>query len=72
VLKPGGNGLITDLPEDFSPGGAKDHARRHGFFAGPFIRLTFNTVLKKRAYNPHNRIVAQSQFGQGEVRIVAA
>jgi len=50
VLKPGGNALIIDLRKDFSPRAVKDYARRHGLFAGPFIRLTFNTVLKKRAY----------------------
>jgi hypothetical protein len=40
-------------------------------FAGPFIRLTFNTVLKKRAYTKDSitELVAQSQFGQGEVRV---
>ena len=50
VLKPGGNALIIDLRKDFSPRAVKDYARRHGLFAGPFIRLTFYTVLKKRAY----------------------
>jgi len=40
-------------------------------FAGPFIRLTFNTVLKNRAYirDSITQLVAQSQFGQGEVRV---
>jgi len=56
---------------NFSPRALKDYARRHGLFAGPFIRLTFNTVLKKRAYTKDSitELVAQSQFGQGEVRI---
>ncbi len=71
VLKPGGNALIIDLRKDFSPRAAKDYARRHGLFAGPFIRLTLNTVLKKRAYTKDSitELVAQSQFGQGEVRV---
>lgn len=71
VLKPGGNALIVDLRKDFSPRAVKDYARRHGLFAGPFIRLTFNTVLKKRAYTKDSitELVAQSQFGQGEVRV---
>jgi hypothetical protein len=56
---------------NFSPRAVKDYARRHGLFAGPFIRLTFNTVLKKRAYTKDSitELVAQSQFGQGEVRV---
>ena len=71
VLKPGGNALIIDLRKDFLPRAVKDYARRHGLFADPFIRLTFNTVLKKRAYTKDSitELVAQSQFGQGEVRV---
>jgi hypothetical protein len=55
----------------YRAGPVKDYARRHGLFAGSFIRLTFNTVLKKRAYTKDSitELVAQSRFGQGEVRL---
>jgi ubiquinone/menaquinone biosynthesis C-methylase UbiE len=68
VLKPGGNALVIDLRKHFSPRAVKDYARRHGLFAGSFIRLTFNTVLKKRAYTKDSitELVAQSQFGQAK------
>jgi len=38
---------------------------KDGLFAGWLIRLTFNTMLKKRAYT--NESI--SQFGQGEVHL---
>lgn len=55
----------------YRAGSVKDYDRGRGLFAGPFIRLTFNTVLKNRAYTRDSitQLVAQSQFGQGEVRV---
>ena len=37
------------------------------------IRLIFSTVLKKRAYTKETltRLMAQSQFGRGEIRLDA-
>ena len=52
-------------------GSMKDNTKGRGLFAGPFIRLTFNTVLKNRAYTKDSitELVAQSPFGQAEVRL---
>jgi ubiquinone/menaquinone biosynthesis C-methylase UbiE len=71
VLKPGGNALIIDLRKDFSQRALKDYARGSGLLAGSLVRLVFNTMLKKRAYTKENitDLVAQSRFGQGEIRI---
>jgi hypothetical protein len=39
--------------------------------AGAFIKLTFNTMLKKRAYTKESmaELVARSRFGQGDIRL---
>jgi len=44
---------------------------KDGLFAGWLIRLTFNTMLKKRAYTNESisDLVSRSQFGQGEVHL---
>jgi ubiquinone/menaquinone biosynthesis C-methylase UbiE len=71
VLKPGGAAVIIDLRKDFSPRAVKEYTKKHGLFAGWLIRLTFNTMLKKRAYTNESisDLVSRSQFGQGEVHL---
>jgi ubiquinone/menaquinone biosynthesis C-methylase UbiE len=71
VLKPGGAAVIIDLRKDFSPRAVKDYTKKHGLFAGWLIRLTFNAMLKKRAYTNEtiSDLVARSQFGRGEIHL---
>ena len=71
VLKPGGTALIIDLRKDFSPQAIRDYTRDRGLINGAIIRWTFNTMLKKRAYNQEGitKLAAQSQFGGSELRL---
>ena len=71
VLKAGGAALIIDLRKDFSPAAVRDYVRGRGAFNAAVIKLTFNTMLKKRAYTKESitQLVSQSRFGQGEVRL---
>lgn len=73
VLKPGGTALILDLRKDFSPQAIRDYVRGKGLINGAIIKWTFNSMLKKRAYTADSikRLVAQSRFGQGELRLDA-
>jgi ubiquinone/menaquinone biosynthesis C-methylase UbiE len=70
VLKPGGTALIIDLRKDFSPRAINDYVKGKGLINGAIIKLTFNSMLKKRAYTLDGikQLVAQSQFHQGDVR----
>jgi ubiquinone/menaquinone biosynthesis C-methylase UbiE len=71
VLKRGGSALIIDLRKDFSPRAVSDYVRGRGWFNAFIFRLLFNTMLKRRAYTKETmtRLVAQSRFGQGEIRL---
>lgn len=71
VLKPGGTALIIDLRKDFSPHAIRDYTKGKGLINGTIIRWTFNSMLKRRAYTADSirRLVVQSQFGQGDVRL---
>jgi ubiquinone/menaquinone biosynthesis C-methylase UbiE len=71
VLKRGGIALIIDLRKDFSPQAVRDYVRGRGVLNAFIVRTIFSTVLKKRAYTEESltRLVAQSQFGQGEIRL---
>jgi ubiquinone/menaquinone biosynthesis C-methylase UbiE len=71
VLKRGGTALIIDLRKDFSPQAVRDYVRGRGVLDAFIVRTIFSTVLKKRAYTQESvsRLVAQSQFGQGEIRL---
>jgi ubiquinone/menaquinone biosynthesis C-methylase UbiE len=73
VLKPGGSAVIIDLRKDFSRQEVNDYVRGKGVMAGAMIKFTFNTMLKRRAYTQEAiaRLVAQSQFRQGDVRLDA-
>jgi ubiquinone/menaquinone biosynthesis C-methylase UbiE len=73
VLKPGGTVLIIDLHKDFSPQEINDYIRGKGLINGALIKLTFNTMLKKRAYTQEAlaRLVSESRFGRGDVRLDA-
>jgi hypothetical protein len=57
--------------EDFSPQAVRDYARGRGLFNAFIIRLIFSTVLRRRAYTEQTMtsLVAQSRFGQGEIRL---
>ena len=50
VLKPGGIALIIDLRKDFGAQDVNDYVRGKGVINAALIKLTFNTMLKKRAY----------------------
>ena len=71
VLNDGGIALIIDLRKDFSPEAVNDYVRDKGVIAGAFIKLTFNTMLKKRAYTKESmaELVARSRFRQGDIRL---
>jgi ubiquinone/menaquinone biosynthesis C-methylase UbiE len=71
VLKPGGTALIIDLRKDFSPQAIDDYVKGKGLINSAIIKWTFNSMLKKRAYTVDGikQLVAQSRFGQGDVRI---
>jgi ubiquinone/menaquinone biosynthesis C-methylase UbiE len=71
VLKTGGIALIIDLRKDFSRAAVNAYVRDRGAIAGAFIKLTFNTMLKKRAYTKESmtELIAQSRFKQGDIRL---
>jgi ubiquinone/menaquinone biosynthesis C-methylase UbiE len=71
VLNDGGIALIIDLRKDFSPEAVNDYVRDKGMISGAFIKLTFNTMLKKRAYTKESMadLVARSRFRQGDIRL---
>jgi ubiquinone/menaquinone biosynthesis C-methylase UbiE len=71
VLKGGGTALIIDLRKDFSRRAVNEYVAGRNVFAAAMIRLTFNTMLKKRAYTKESMagLVSQSQFGIGEIRL---
>jgi ubiquinone/menaquinone biosynthesis C-methylase UbiE len=71
VLKPGGIALIIDLRKDFSAQDVNDYVRGKGVINAALIKLTFNTMLKKRAYTRDGiaQLAAQSQFGHGDLRL---
>jgi ubiquinone/menaquinone biosynthesis C-methylase UbiE len=73
VLKPGGTALIIDLRKDFSPQEIDAYVRGKGVINGALIKLTFNTMLKKRAYTQEAlvQLVSQSRFGRGDVSLDA-
>jgi ubiquinone/menaquinone biosynthesis C-methylase UbiE len=73
VLKPGGTALIVDLRKDFSPQEIDAYVRGKGVINGVLIKLTFNTMLKKRAYTQEAlaQLVSQSRFGRGDVTLDA-
>jgi ubiquinone/menaquinone biosynthesis C-methylase UbiE len=71
VLKPGGTALIIDLRKDFSPQAIRDYTEGKGLINGAIIKLTFNTMLKKRAYTQEGitKLASQSQFGGSELQL---
>ena len=71
VLKEGGTALIIDLRKDYSPRAVSDYCKNRGFLSAAIVKLTFRTMLKSRAYTKESMmgLVAQSQFGQGEIRL---
>ena len=71
VLKAGATALIIDLRGDFSPQALNDYLRGRDAFSAAILKLTFNTLLKKRAYIRDSlaQLVSQSQFGQGDIRL---
>jgi ubiquinone/menaquinone biosynthesis C-methylase UbiE len=71
VLNNGGTALIIDLRKDFAREAVNDYVRDKGVIAGAFIKLTFNTMLKKRAYTKESmaELIARSRFRQGDIRL---
>jgi ubiquinone/menaquinone biosynthesis C-methylase UbiE len=71
VLKVGGVALIIDLRRDFSRQAVNDYVKGRGALSGAIIKLTFNAMLKKRAYTKDGMatLVSQSQFRQGDIRL---
>jgi ubiquinone/menaquinone biosynthesis C-methylase UbiE len=71
VLRPGAAALIIDLRKDFSRQAVSEYVRGRDPFSAALIKLTFNTMLKKRAYTKESisDLVAQSQFGRGDLRL---
>jgi hypothetical protein len=71
VLKEGGSALVIDLRKDCTRRALNDYVRGRGLLNAIIIKLTFATMLKKRAYSREAIIglVSQSLFGRGEVRL---
>jgi ubiquinone/menaquinone biosynthesis C-methylase UbiE len=71
VLKPGASALIIDLRRDFSPHEIDDYVKGKGAINAALIKLTFNTMLKKRAYTQEGirQLVSQSQFRNGDLQL---
>lgn len=71
VLKPGGIALIIDLRKDFSRQAINDYVRDRDPLNAAIIKLTFHTMLKKRAYTKESlaQLVSQSQFRHGDIRL---
>lgn len=48
-----------------------DYVRGRGAISAAMIKLTFHTMLKKRAYTKETitALVAQSQFPHGDIRL---
>jgi ubiquinone/menaquinone biosynthesis C-methylase UbiE len=71
VLKVGGTALIIDLRKDFSQQDINRYVKGKGMINAALIKLTFNTMLKKRAYTEAamTQLVSQSQFRHGDLRL---
>ncbi|HML06769.1 MAG TPA: class I SAM-dependent methyltransferase [Xanthobacteraceae bacterium] len=71
VLKTGAVALVIDLRKDFSAKALNDYVRGRGLINAAIIKLTFNTMLKKRAYTADSiaELVAQSRFRNGDIRL---
>jgi ubiquinone/menaquinone biosynthesis C-methylase UbiE len=71
VLKPGGVALVIDLRKDFSRQAVNEYVKGRGAFSAAVIKLTFNTMLKRRAYTKASisELASQSRFKQGDVRL---
>jgi ubiquinone/menaquinone biosynthesis C-methylase UbiE len=71
VLKDGGTALVIDLRKDFSRQAVNDYVSGRNPLAAAMIKLTFNTMLKRRAYTKESMagLAAQSQFGRAEIRL---
>jgi ubiquinone/menaquinone biosynthesis C-methylase UbiE len=71
VLKAGGSALIIDLRKDFSKAAIDDYVKDRGTLNAAIIKLTFNTMLKKRAYTKDGilQLASQSRFGHGDLRL---
>jgi ubiquinone/menaquinone biosynthesis C-methylase UbiE len=71
VLKPGGTAQIIDLRKDFSKQALSGYLKGHGPVNAAIIKLTFNTMLKKRAYTRESiaELVSRSQFRHGDIRL---
>lgn len=71
VLKQGGVALIIDLRKDFSRQALNDYVSGRGAINAAIVKLTFNTMLKKRAYTRESiaELVSRSQFRQGDIRL---
>jgi ubiquinone/menaquinone biosynthesis C-methylase UbiE len=70
VLKPGATAVIIDLRKDFPARELNDYVSGKGVINAVLIKLTFNTMLKKRAYTLDGiaELASRSQFGRGELR----
>jgi ubiquinone/menaquinone biosynthesis C-methylase UbiE len=71
VLKTGGTALIIDLRKDFSRQALNEYVGDRGWLNAAIIKLTFHTMLKKRAHMKDSleQLVSQSQFRQGDIRL---
>ncbi len=71
VLKVGGTALIIDLRKDFSQQDINHYVSGKGVINAALIKLTFNTMLKKRAYTEAAmmQLVSQSKFQHGDLRL---
>ncbi len=71
VLKDGGTALIIDLRKDYSPRAVSDYCKDRGLVQRRNHQADLPHLLKSRAYSKESMmgLVAQSQFGQGEISL---
>jgi ubiquinone/menaquinone biosynthesis C-methylase UbiE len=72
VLKPGGKAVVIDLRKDVSMRQVDDYVKNAGvgFVSGIFMKLTFRTVLVKRAYTKaqFQEFISRTPFRKSEIR----
>jgi ubiquinone/menaquinone biosynthesis C-methylase UbiE len=71
VLNASGTALIIDLRKDFSKAAINDYVKDRSPFNAAIIKLTFHTMLKRRAYTKESlaQLVSQSKFRQGDIQL---
>jgi ubiquinone/menaquinone biosynthesis C-methylase UbiE len=72
VLRPGGRAVVIDLKKDASVRDIDHYVENAGvsWLSGIFMKLTFRTMLLKRAYTKaqFQEFISQTSFRKSEIR----